>query len=370
MSRRSSALAAHGHGPNGQGPFRQLEATDGGPVPQSVFCYVVGFVREEHRMSDKPWQSYERLTEVVFQLILFQKEVPNLSVERNVTLKGKTASHEVDICWRFELGGVEIKIIVQTKNWDRPVEQLHLLAFKEILNDLPGQPRGIFVTRSGYQKGAKEYALAHDILLYELREAEDLPMLGITPGGWATFKLVPMPLRALITSGEPDMNANSATALGFDQEVFTPHYSGINFDVSKSWLEQEYPDQDTGKMTTFRPAQGPHWHDILLYDDGGAVVGNLGVVLAKLAEVMRKEGAESKRVTYALETPASILTSSSLVPRVKVTAVSADVEIKRSRALRRGKMSNFQQLELRQLNSNQTVWFAVTKSVLDQITAA
>src|ERR1700722_16279621 len=106
-------------------------------------------------MSDKAWQSYESLTEAVLQSIIFQKQVPNLSIERNVTLKGKTTSHEIDICWKFELGGVEITIIVQTKNWERPVEQLHLLAFKEILDDLPGQPRGIFVTRNGYQAGAK-----------------------------------------------------------------------------------------------------------------------------------------------------------------------------------------------------------------------
>ena len=54
--------------------------------------------------------------------------------------------------------------------------------------------------------------------------------------------------------------------------------------MSKSWLEQTYPDQDVSKITTFRPAAGSYWHEILLYDDQDGVVGNLGIVFAKLAE--------------------------------------------------------------------------------------
>lgn len=34
---------------------------------------------------------------------------------------------------------------------------------------MPGHPKGIFVTKTGYQRGAKAYAEANDILLYELR---------------------------------------------------------------------------------------------------------------------------------------------------------------------------------------------------------
>jgi hypothetical protein len=318
-------------------------------------------------MSDKAWQSYENLTEVIFQSFLFQKQVPNLSVERNVTLKGKKTSHEIDIYWRFEVGGVEIRIIVQTKNWDRPIEQLHLLAFSDILHDLPGQPRGIFVTRSGYQAGAKAVALSDDILIYELREADAAPALGITAGGWATFKLVPMPLHGLLTNGEPDIDATSAIAFGFDQEVFTPHFSEIKFDVSKSWLEGEYPGEDVNRIRTFNPGAS-FWHEILLYDDRGTVVGNLGMVFGEITEVMRNEGVEKKRVTHVFEKPVSIRTVSLNVPWIRTTAVSADVEIQRSRALLRGKMSNFPQLVLHQLNSNQSWWFAATPSVIDQIT--
>src|SRR5258708_3434945 len=110
-------------------------------------------------MRDKAWQSYENLAEVIFRAIFLREQVPNLSVERNIILLGKTASHQVDVFLRFELGGVEYQTIVQTKNWGKPVDQLHLFGFKTILDDLPGQPKGIYVTRSGYQAGAKDFAL-------------------------------------------------------------------------------------------------------------------------------------------------------------------------------------------------------------------
>jgi Restriction endonuclease len=158
-------------------------------------------------MSNKTGKPYENLTRVIFQEILNQKEIPNVAVEQNVTLQGKTASHQIDVYWKFEVARVTHETIVQAKDWNKPVDQLHLLAFKEILDDLPGQPRGIFVTRSGYQKGAKQFALAHGILIYELKEFEnDKPALAVTAGGWAHFRLVQMPLHGLITTGEPSVD--------------------------------------------------------------------------------------------------------------------------------------------------------------------
>jgi hypothetical protein len=100
-------------------------------------------------MSAKAGTAYENLTQVIFQLILGQKDFPNIKVEHNVTLEGKTAHHQIDVYWKFQFGGVSHEVIVQAKDWAKPVEQLHLLAFKEILDDLPGQPRGIFVAAGG-----------------------------------------------------------------------------------------------------------------------------------------------------------------------------------------------------------------------------
>src|ERR1700730_10651395 len=109
-------------------------------------------------MSDTTGKPYENLTQVIFQAILGQKEFPNLKVERDITIQGKTACHQIDVYWKFEFGGVSHEVIVQAKDWQKLVDQLHLLAFTKVLEDLPSQPRGIFVTRTGYQSGAKEWA--------------------------------------------------------------------------------------------------------------------------------------------------------------------------------------------------------------------
>jgi hypothetical protein len=49
---------------------------------------------------------------------------------------------------------------------------------KGVLDDLPGQPLGIFVTRTGYQSGAEIFAKANGIALYELREPKEKDMAG------------------------------------------------------------------------------------------------------------------------------------------------------------------------------------------------
>ena len=81
-------------------------------------------------MSDKSGRTYENLPQVIFQ-ILGKKQFPDLSVERDVTLKGKTASHQIDIYWKFDVSGVPYETIVQTKDWGKPVDQLHLLGQPE-----------------------------------------------------------------------------------------------------------------------------------------------------------------------------------------------------------------------------------------------
>lgn len=125
-------------------------------------------------MSEKnTGKPYEVFTQRIFQEILHQTSVKNVIVEHNVILKGKTTDHQIDVYWKFETGAIVYETIVQAKDWGQPVDQGELLLFKAILDDLPNQPRGVFVTKTGYQSGAKEVAEKNGILLYELREMTD-----------------------------------------------------------------------------------------------------------------------------------------------------------------------------------------------------
>ncbi len=137
-------------------------------------------------MSKNTGIPYEILTQQIFQALHDQDQVKNITVQHNVQLQGKTLKHQIDVYWEYELGGVLYRTVVQAKDWaTQAVTQNQLLAFKSILEDLPGQPRGIYVTRTGYQSGGKDFAKANGILLYELREptAEDLE------GNVMTFQL-------------------------------------------------------------------------------------------------------------------------------------------------------------------------------------
>lgn len=118
---------------------------------------------------------YELLVKHIFEQIL-NLNIPNiktLKIEHDVILQGITGKHQIDVYWEFEFSGIKYKTIVQAKDWLSRVPQEKILAFNQILQDLPGQPRGIFITKTGYQKGAKEIADKHNILLYELREPTD-----------------------------------------------------------------------------------------------------------------------------------------------------------------------------------------------------
>jgi hypothetical protein len=98
---------------------------------------------------DRSGRRYELLVREIFHVLLNQNEVQNIDVKHNVTLQGKSATHQIDVYWEFEKGGITYRTVVQAKDW-ATVVQGELIKFKGVLDDLPQQPRGVFVTRSGY----------------------------------------------------------------------------------------------------------------------------------------------------------------------------------------------------------------------------
>jgi hypothetical protein len=115
---------------------------------------------------------YEALAEQVFKRLLAQDKLV-AEVERDVVIEGRSTKHQVDVTFEFSVGGVAYRTIVQCKDWASAVKQEQVLAFHSVLQDIPGQPRGIMVSRSGFQAGAKDVAEHHGIKLYELREPHD-----------------------------------------------------------------------------------------------------------------------------------------------------------------------------------------------------
>lgn len=114
-----------------------------------------------------------------------------------------------------------------------------------MLEDLPGQPKGIFVSRGGYQQGAREYARTHGILLYELRETDYLPPVSIPVTGWARYGVIRMPLHGVLHKTDESVSGDIGV-LGFVWGIFAPEFSEVRFEPSTSWLQEEYPAIDYG----------------------------------------------------------------------------------------------------------------------------
>lgn len=120
-------------------------------------------------MSKNTGKEYEKLTQYIFNQIVNQQQVNTIDVQHDVILQGKSTSHQIDVYWKFEIGGEEYSTIVQAKDWKTKVPQKEMLAFNDIIRDLPYGTRGIFVSQAGYQKGAIDVAKANGITIYELR---------------------------------------------------------------------------------------------------------------------------------------------------------------------------------------------------------
>jgi len=114
---------------------------------------------------------YEQLAKWIIEQISENEGVNTTRLEHNVKLPGKTAVHQIDVLWEFDVAGFKYTTIIQAKDWrTQNVDQGKLIQFKGVLDDLPGQPRGIVVTSKGFQSGAREFAEKNGIYIYELRE--------------------------------------------------------------------------------------------------------------------------------------------------------------------------------------------------------
>lgn len=121
---------------------------------------------------------YEKLTQEVFDQIINRQGVSTIDIQHDIVLQGRTTKHQIDVYWKFEIGGIKYHTIIQAKDWKSRVPQKEMLAFSEILSDLPSGTKGIFVTKTGYQDGAIEVAKARGIALYLLRNPSEADWAG------------------------------------------------------------------------------------------------------------------------------------------------------------------------------------------------
>ncbi len=161
-------------------------------------------------------EDFETMTQFIFQRLLDQDEVRNIDVQHDVQIEGKTATHQIDVYWKFALDEVIYQTVVECKSWASSVSQGELFGFKTRLDDIPGQPRGIFVTATGFQEGARKFAEAHGIILYVIGEYDEGERVIEVP-----IKLKTIAPRILRTQIVPDEEwaRKEKQRLGLEEEI-------------------------------------------------------------------------------------------------------------------------------------------------------
>jgi hypothetical protein len=190
------------------------------------------------------------------------------------------------------------------KNWESKVSQEHVGAFQAVLHDIPGQPRGVMVSKSGFQEGAASLAKAAGILLYQLSPLPQVPTV-LYDYGWATMRINPQTLQMETT-------------------VFNPRVA-LTFNVPSG--TNTPPDNFLKSMVV---------REYLLSDERGRSLGTMRDVVAELVDEIRAREELSGTRTRVFKEPIFMRheQSDDQVPVLSVTAeITVTPEAKPDRPL-------------------------------------
>jgi hypothetical protein len=179
------------------------------------------------------WKRHELVTKAIFEALLKQSNVENLEVKHNVTIKGVKTSHQIDVYWKFRAGELDHSVIVQVKKQKRRAKKGELLLFRCILDDIPGQPRGVFVSEHGYQKGALEVAQTAGIEAFEIREISKEALRD----------------RITMTNLSIGFLTQRPDSVALELMILRPELSNIHVSVDEQWVAQ-HPEARP-RITTF-----------------------------------------------------------------------------------------------------------------------
>lgn len=309
-------------------------------------------------MTHNTGMPYELVTQQIFLILVNQDAVRNIDVRHDVVLQGKTAKHQIDVYWEFEVAGIRYATVVQAKDWSTPVNQGELLKFKAVLDDLPGQPRGIVVTRSGYQGGAEEFAKAHGILLFQLIE-QPAQSIVATEGSFGRLRQYTKQPDHFDASGQLDISKYLKNHV-VELVIFDPAFSDSQWEVDPLWLSEQkdlHGDAIISEARNVKFQGRPR--DLKFYDEARNPVGDMQDNLTSFVREMEKTEVMSQRMIREFDTPTFISTSSKLLPFLKIKAFSSSVTLTAREPIEIfNRLPNIVSFVLKNLNDN-------TERVLD-----
>lgn len=247
-------------------------------------------------MKKNTGKEYEKLIETVFKQILFQESVKTIKIERNFILQSKSTRHEIDIYWSFKVGNTSYETILQVKDEINKISKGKILQFKQILDDLPNQPRGIFVTKNGYQSGAIEVAAFHGIELYTFRKSLD------------------------------DDFKDRIKEIEIEGNIFEPKFDIISFKFDKIWLSNKLRGLGINKGETMSISIKGLSNEIGIYNYDGILIYTLYDLGYSLVPSGFKS-TEPQHVTHTFNEEVYINTPHLILKMVKINSIDFLVQV-------------------------------------------
>lgn len=116
-------------------------------------------------------KEFEDYIKYIFSNILNVKD-EGIELKERIKLTGISGvPHEIDLYYEFNKSGFVHKVAIECKNTKRPTEKKDILDFVGKLNDFRNV-MGIFISKNGFQSGAKEFGEKHGLILMD---KSDLP---------------------------------------------------------------------------------------------------------------------------------------------------------------------------------------------------
>ena len=90
--------------------------------------------------------------------------IPGAKVEHLKQLSAPDGTYEIDVLLTFDIAGIHYKTLIECKKHAHPIKRDMVQVLDARLKSL-GAQKGILLTTSSYQEGAKQYAREHGIAL-------------------------------------------------------------------------------------------------------------------------------------------------------------------------------------------------------------
>ena len=120
-------------------------------------------------------KEYEILTSTILSHVIKNKINPKDTdlpiIKHNQKINNGKRERQCDLCWNIPLGtGIEQTLIVECKDWKNKVPVSVIESFALFINE-GNNLRGVYVTKTGYQKGALEVSENYKIQPLIIRES-------------------------------------------------------------------------------------------------------------------------------------------------------------------------------------------------------